>query len=103
MLLHGRNAAKLDEVQSSLTSLSPGAQTEIYVADLSRMSDVESLAKAISEKHDRLDVVINKAGVLIAPNPVTADGLASVVGFVETFCFTPRRWRTRRSISRRRC
>lgn len=75
VLLHGRNAAKLDEVQSSLTSLSPGAQTEIYVADLSRMSEVESLAKAISEKHDRLDVLINNAGVFVSSKPLTTDGL----------------------------
>ena len=75
VLLHGRNAAKLDEVERSLTSLSGGAPIESYVADLSRMADVEALAKAVAEKHAKLDVLINNAGVYNAPDPVTQDGL----------------------------
>ena len=75
VLLHGRNADKLDEVEQSLNSLSGGAQIESYVADLSRMSEVESLAKAISDKYENLDVLINNAGVFVASDPVTPNGL----------------------------
>ena len=75
VLLHGRNAAKLDKVGQSLTALSGGAQIESYVADLSRLSEVESLAKAVSDKHESLDVLINNAGVFVAPDPVTPEGL----------------------------
>jgi NAD(P)-dependent dehydrogenase (short-subunit alcohol dehydrogenase family) len=45
------------------------------MADLSRMADVETLAKAVTEKHPKLDVLINNAGVYSAPDPVTQDGL----------------------------
>jgi NAD(P)-dependent dehydrogenase (short-subunit alcohol dehydrogenase family) len=39
------------------------------------MTDVEALARAVAEKHAKLDVVINNAGVYSAPDPVTQDGL----------------------------
>ena len=45
------------------------------MADLSRMADVEALAKAVAEKHAKLDVLINNAGIFKAPDPVTQDGL----------------------------
>jgi len=75
VLLHGRNAEKLEKVGQSLSSMSDGSLFESYVADLSRLSEVESLARAVSEKHDSLDVLINNAGVFLAPNLVTGDGL----------------------------
>lgn len=52
-----------------------GGRVESYLADLSRMADVEALAKAVGEKHDRLDVLINNAGIFKTPNPMTQDGL----------------------------
>jgi len=75
VLLHGRNPAKLKEVERTLSALPDGGRVESYVADLSRMADVEALAKAVAEKHAKLDVLINNAGVFSAPDPVTQDGL----------------------------
>lgn len=39
------------------------------------MADVEALAKAVADKHAKLDVLINNAGVLRAPETITQDGL----------------------------
>ncbi len=75
VLLHGRNAAKLQDVENTLSALADGGRVETYVADLSRMADVEALAKAVAEKHEKLDVLINNAGIYITPDPVTPDGL----------------------------
>ena len=75
VLLHGRNAKKLKSVETSLSGLAEGVHVESYLADLARMSDVEVLAKAVAERHTRLDVVINNAGILRTPDPVTPDGL----------------------------
>lgn len=75
LLLHGRNPAKLQEVERSLAGLSNGGRVESYVADLSRISDVEVLAKAVTEKHAVLDVLINNAGIFRTPKPITEDGL----------------------------
>ena len=75
VLLHGRNPEKLAAAETSLSEISAGGSIESYVADLSRMEDVESLAKAVSEKHDSLDVLINNAGIFRTSNAITQDGL----------------------------
>ncbi len=75
LLLHGRNPAKLEAVSKAFSSLTVGADAEYYVADLSDMADVEALAKAVTEKHAKLDVLINNAGVYRSAEPVTRNGL----------------------------
>ncbi len=75
VLLHGRSPAKLEKVGRTLSALRDGGRVESYVSDLSRMADVEALAKAVAEKHVKLDVLINNAGVYSAPDHITQDGL----------------------------
>ncbi|NEN89059.1 MAG: SDR family NAD(P)-dependent oxidoreductase [Okeania sp. SIO3H1] len=75
VLLHGRNPKKLEQVQKMLLELKDGGPVEIYVADLSLMDNVEVLAKTVMEKHSKLDVLINNAGVYKTPEPITQDGL----------------------------
>jgi len=75
VLLHGRSAEKLEAVSTMLAPLAGAEQIETYVADLSRLEDVDALVRAVSEKHDALDVLINNAGVLKAAESVTPDGL----------------------------
>ena len=44
VLLHGRNQSKLEEAKKAVSALA-GEQVESYLADLSRMDDVEALAR----------------------------------------------------------
>ena len=69
ILLHGRSSAKLDATQKQV-----GGTTEVYSADLTSISGVRSMVSNIRKTRDRLDVVINNAGVLKLANPITADG-----------------------------
>lgn len=78
VLLHGRNPTKL---QSALREL--GAARG-YLADLSRIADVDRFALAVSANHPRLDVLINNAGILKSSQPKTDDGL-DVRFVVNTF------------------
>ncbi|WP_299767841.1 SDR family NAD(P)-dependent oxidoreductase [uncultured Tateyamaria sp.] len=70
ILLHGRSAAKLDAAADSISGT-----VESFVADLSNFSEVKALAGDIRAKHEKLDVLINNAGVLRAPNPTLNGGL----------------------------
>ena len=74
LLIHGRSPAKLDAVAAELTALNAGT-VETYLADLSDMGEVLALAKAVSDKHDQIDVLINNAGILKTPQTITSDGL----------------------------
>ncbi|SMF52641.1 Short-chain dehydrogenase [Alteromonadaceae bacterium Bs31] len=74
VLIHGRNAEKLKATEEKLRGLDSGI-VESYRADLSALCEVEGLAKAIKEKHTRLDVIINNAGIYKTNTPITEDKL----------------------------
>lgn len=75
VLLHGRSEEKLAAVKEQLTQYSHPSKIETYIADLSRMAEATGLAKAITQNHNHLDVLINNAGVYSVTETVTADGL----------------------------
>lgn len=70
VLIHGRNSAKLEAARATI-----GGDTQTYLADLSHIADVLKLAGDITRDHARIDILINNAGVLKAPQTVTTDGL----------------------------
>lgn len=70
VLLHGRSPAKLASAAAEL-----GGNVETFAADLSRMAEVEGLAAEVAARHDRLDVLINNAGVYKVPDATTSEGL----------------------------
>ncbi len=92
LLLHGRNPAKLESVSKALSSLTAGADTEYYVADLSDMAEVNSLAKVVAKKYEALDVLINNAGVFRTPEPVLENDLdvRFVVNTIAPYLLTQR-------------
>ena len=69
VLLHGRSQAKLDTALAEVDGTAEG-----YIADLGKGADVRRLAEEILAKNDRLDVLINNAGVLKAPVTKTSEG-----------------------------
>lgn len=73
LLLHGRNRAKLAKAVEAVQG--GDGRVAQYIADLSRMAEVGSLADAVLEQHEHLDVLINNAGVFRTAHPLTEDGL----------------------------
>jgi NAD(P)-dependent dehydrogenase (short-subunit alcohol dehydrogenase family) len=62
LLLHGRDAGRLDAVADSLAAAT-GTKPLTLLADLASLDEVRSLAAAVPELTDRLDVLVNNAGV----------------------------------------
>ena len=62
-------------MEHTLSALPDGGHVESYVSDLSRLADVEDFAMAVVEKHAKLDVLINNAGVYRSSKTTTQDGL----------------------------
>lgn len=67
--IHGRNAAKLDAAAASIEGV-----TTPFLADLSDLGQVDTLVTQVEENFDRLDVLINNAGVYKTSNPITPEG-----------------------------
>ncbi|XVQ13557.1 SDR family NAD(P)-dependent oxidoreductase [Spirillospora sp. CA-255316] len=59
VLAHGRDAAKLERLAKELD----GARLTTFTADLASLADVRALAARVAETCDRLDVLVNNAGV----------------------------------------
>ncbi|MEM8923102.1 MAG: SDR family NAD(P)-dependent oxidoreductase [Actinomycetota bacterium] len=75
LVLHGRNPAKMEAALAEVGAVAPDASIETHLADLSDLAAVDALAAAITERHDRIDVIINNAGVFKTPSPITATGM----------------------------
>ena len=71
----GRDAAKLEEAAASIRTMAPSARVEAFVADLDSIAQVRALAAAIAHATERLDVLINNAGVGVDRRIETEDGL----------------------------
>ncbi|NOC82172.1 SDR family NAD(P)-dependent oxidoreductase [Ruegeria sp. HKCCD6428] len=70
VLLHGRSSDKLKAAAQTV-----GGNPETFRADLSDLDEAAALADAVRARHDRLDVLINNAGVYKTPHPRRADGM----------------------------
>jgi NAD(P)-dependent dehydrogenase (short-subunit alcohol dehydrogenase family) len=53
----------------------PHARVDAMTADLSSLAQVRRLAEDVLARHDRLDVLVNNAGVITTHRQLTADGL----------------------------
>ncbi|WP_260261424.1 SDR family NAD(P)-dependent oxidoreductase [Vibrio intestinalis] len=75
VVLHGRNSAKLAQVEQELTALNSEAKVETVVADLSNLAAVHDMVAEIAQRFGRIDVLINNAGVFTTNQTVTPEGL----------------------------
>ncbi|MDI6002382.1 SDR family NAD(P)-dependent oxidoreductase [Cobetia marina] len=75
VLIHGRSEQKVNGVVAELAALAGAERVAGFVADLSDLVAIDSLASDVLAANASLDVLINNAGVFQAPSVVTADGL----------------------------
>lgn len=75
VLLHGRNPSRLAAAADQLAALPGGGPVETCLADFSRLAEVDALGRSLAGRHERLDVVINNAGVLRTADSFSDDGL----------------------------
>jgi NAD(P)-dependent dehydrogenase (short-subunit alcohol dehydrogenase family) len=72
VLVHGRSQERIDQTVAELDS----PRVRAYRADLSSLADVRELARAVREREERLDVLVNNAGIgAHGPREESADGL----------------------------
>ena len=78
VLLHGRDQAKGEAGLAELKAATGNQKLEFHRADLALLAEVRGLAQAVLARHDRLDVLVNNAGVALfgdKPRQVSRDGL----------------------------
>ena len=75
VVIVGRDAARGAAAGAEITTRVPDASVEVMTADLSSLAQVRRLAGEFLDRHGRLDVLVNNAGVISPRRRLTADGL----------------------------
>ncbi|MEU6850092.1 SDR family NAD(P)-dependent oxidoreductase [Actinacidiphila alni] len=63
VLVHGRSAERAEEVRRAVREAAGEDRAEILLADLSDLGQVDRLADEVLARTDRLDVLVNNAGI----------------------------------------
>ncbi|WP_405483750.1 SDR family NAD(P)-dependent oxidoreductase [Streptomyces sp. NBC_00009] len=61
LLLHGRDAGRLEAAAADVRAAAPDATVRTYLADLSDLDQVRAMADRIRDAEPRLDVLVNNA------------------------------------------
>jgi len=90
IVMTGRDSARTDSARRLLTERSGSNQVETALADFSRLDEVRRLAKEILAAHDRVDVLVNNAGLFSPQYRLSPDGfeLTFAVNHLAPFLLT---------------
>jgi NAD(P)-dependent dehydrogenase (short-subunit alcohol dehydrogenase family) len=76
-ILACRSIDSAQEARDLITASIPRAHVEIMYLDLANLESVQHFAREFQEQYTRLDVLVNNAGIMMAPYAKTVDGFES--------------------------
>ena len=91
VLLHGRDPARLEKTRREIADATHSDRLRGHLADLSSLAQVRRLAREVAEAQQRLDVLVNNAGIAgRGPRELSADGyeLRFAVNYLAGFLLT---------------
>jgi NAD(P)-dependent dehydrogenase (short-subunit alcohol dehydrogenase family) len=90
VLACGRNETRLEAKATAIRTSTGSDRVQTFVADLSSMVEVRGLAADIAKHTDRLDVLINNAGIGVDRRIETVDGFEMIfaVNYLAVFVLT---------------
>jgi retinol dehydrogenase-12 len=75
VVIVARTAERGETAGEEIRRRVPGARVDALTADLADLAGVRRLAGEVLARYDRLDVLVNNAGVIMTRRQLTADGL----------------------------
>ena len=69
-----RNKTKAEQAKKEILESTPSAKVDYIIVDLTSFKQVRAAAKKFNEKYDKLDVLINNAGLMYPERKITEDG-----------------------------
>ena len=94
VLVHGRSEERVAATVEKLRAETGSDRLRAHVADLSSLSQVRALAERVESEEDRLDVLVNNAGVALGDRErrLSEDGyeLTFAVNYLSHFLLTMR-------------
>jgi NAD(P)-dependent dehydrogenase (short-subunit alcohol dehydrogenase family) len=80
VVLACRNTQKGDSAAAEIQAAVPNSAVEVAALDLGSLASVRTFAERFRADHERLDLLINNAGVMAPPRRETADGFELQLG-----------------------
>ena len=80
VLMACRDAGRAEAALRRVRAEAPGAAVEVVPLDLASLASVEQAAKDVASRTDRLDLLVDNAGVMALPRRTTADGFELQLG-----------------------
>jgi NAD(P)-dependent dehydrogenase (short-subunit alcohol dehydrogenase family) len=74
VVLACRSRERGEEALGQIEAARPAGSAELMELDLASLDSVRAFATAFSAAHDRLDLLINNAGLMVPPEGTTAEG-----------------------------
>lgn len=79
VVVTGRNPERGELAVEEIWDESFGGSVELMLADLAVQAEVRRLAEEFMERHDRLDVLVNNAGLVQSTRTETRDGIETTL------------------------
>jgi NAD(P)-dependent dehydrogenase (short-subunit alcohol dehydrogenase family) len=80
VVMAARNQAKASAARDRIAAAVPNASLEVVPLDLASLASVSQATSAIAERHPRIDLLVNNAGIMACPEGRTTDGFESQFG-----------------------
>ncbi len=80
VLLASRDAARGKAAMRAVRAQTPGADLELVLLDLASLESVRAAARSLADRDERIDVLVNNAGVMAPPLRRTAEGFEEQIG-----------------------
>ena len=80
VILACRDLTKALKAADCIIKLSNNAQIEVEYLDLADLTSVRNFAKSMNSKLEKIDLLVNNAGIMMCPNWRTKDGLEMQLG-----------------------
>lgn len=80
VVLACRDASRAEQARGQIVAAKPGAEVVAMSLDLADLDNVRSFAREFSDRFDRLDLLINNAGVMMCPASTTKQGFEMQFG-----------------------
>jgi len=89
VIVHGRNQERGNALVAEIAKEGKGS-AKFYAADFASLAEVRALGQRILKDHDRLDVLVNNAGVWLKDRQVSKDGheMHFAVNYLAGFLLT---------------
>jgi retinol dehydrogenase-12 len=79
VVVAGRNKERAEAAVGEIQRGSGSQRVSLMLADLAVQAEVRGLAQAFKERHDRLDVLVNNAGLILSKRTQTPDGIETTL------------------------